>query len=256
MRGQLAVLALDETACCEQCAGKLFSEHEWQAFGRAPAGHSDVAMVRSPTGEKGFAKPALEKPGMPAGAHEKISADLAFQVGVPVPGVVLWDRAEDGAQFCVSMNAFRQSFRWRQVANRVSDEFHFRCRDVFALGAVFHTWIGDTDHNGHPDNVLVDGASIENPRLAFIDHAHSLSRSWAVRKEPVKRLSAYYCPLDDLPRNALIDAVDRVLQVNEEQVARIVDRIPEGYLEARRRELVISNLVGRREQLGALFGLD
>jgi hypothetical protein len=64
----------------------------------------------------GFAKPSHDTAPVPMAAQEKIAADLAFDLGLPVPPVVLWDRGarNDGLfQFCaVSLVPFEPANKW------------------------------------------------------------------------------------------------------------------------------------------------
>ena len=98
------------------------------------------------------------------GRHIKqFAADLALALKLPVQAVCLWT-APDGGQFGVSAWAFPQALTWAEVATRLSATFMQNAAPTFSAARVFHSWIGDTDHNGNAGNVVVDVTSADDRR--------------------------------------------------------------------------------------------
>jgi hypothetical protein len=87
------------------------------------------------------------------------------------------------------MWAFLQAEIWGLVSPGLSRKFLENASATFAAARVFHTWIGDHDHAGHPGNVVVDlNSSEDRPGVAFIDHAYSMSRLPGFDSQPVAPL--------------------------------------------------------------------
>jgi len=152
--------------------------------------------------------------------------------------------------------AFPQAMTWAQSQHLRNPTFNDNCKDIFAVGFVFHNWIGDGDHGGHPGNLMVDIDSPDNnPGLAFIDHAFSMSQGWTAGSAPIQIIGAYYCPMDQMPKNAMVDAIARLRDATSGRIEEIVRRIPPDFLSKERADIIIKNLIERRELLPAALGL-
>ena len=75
-------------------------------------------IVTSTSGVRGLAKPGVPKGPMDAhAAHEKIAADLAYHLGLPVAPATLWARdAEHPTQHvCIAAWAFDTCDTWDRL---------------------------------------------------------------------------------------------------------------------------------------------
>jgi hypothetical protein len=129
------------------------------AIGRGEAGSYHAT---SDKGCRAACKPAIHANGTPRGAHELIASNLARELHLPVPAVCLWIHSGTGALFAISAWAFAQALTWGEIATRLSATFMQNAAATFSAARVFHTWIGDADHNGNPGNVIVDVTSTDS----------------------------------------------------------------------------------------------
>jgi hypothetical protein len=219
-------------------------------------GESGSFHIASPDGKRGACKPAFAGDTTPRAAHEKISSDLAFQLSLPVPAICLWTNPSDQSRYAISAWAFSQAMTWGEVATRLTPTFMKNAVPAFSAARVFHTWIGDTDHGGNPGNVLVDVASDENnPRVAFIDHAFSMSHVGDFRDGPVRAVPFSYLPGMSIDGEATNKMIGKINQLEATMIENIVRRIPDPFLPAARVDAILAGLLRRRGELSALLGV-
>ena len=122
------------------------------------------------------------------------------------------------------------------------------------MGWVCHTWIYDTDHYGHPGNIMVDArSSVGNPRIAFIDHAFSMGASWNPDSAPAQAPDAYYLPVGAFPKTTVSTLVKSVQNASEEAVNGLISCVPSDFLNTDRASLVRQCLVRRQGELERAF---
>jgi len=254
MDSSLRRFAQREAAMADQWSETVFLPGAWRLADDVGAGESQSKHVYNDEGLHGIAKPAFMNDA-PRAAHEKIASDLAHLAGVPVPPVLLWTD-EAGTKFAVSLWAFAQPLTWGQASHlRAQLSFMKACYPTLAAGHVFHTWIGDTDHNGNEGNILIDAEStMEKPGLAFIDHAFSMSYAWGSAQPDLSDMGGYV-PLCDLPQDDIANAVKMVQNVSAEAIERIVKRIPASFLAEDRASLIVDALRYRQERIKGFFGI-
>src|SRR5206468_12857702 len=123
----------------------------------------------------------------PRAAHEKIAADLAYDLGLPLPPVVLWEYVHAGPQeeryMAISAEAFPNAHMWRQVLTLppLLQRVHPQLKWVCSAMAPFDTWVDNTDRHNDGNLLLTEDVSVQPAllRVAFIDYANSLSMTWA-----------------------------------------------------------------------------
>lgn len=122
----------------------------------------------------------------------------------------------------------------------------------------FDTWLGQTDHGDHPQNVIM-GYNSERPSesgLIFLDYANSLgfNGQWnGGAWQPVQTAPWPPRMLGHLDPAALRAAVERIEEMQDEPIRNVVTRIPESHLPAAEKPIIIDGLLGRRGLLrGAL----
>jgi len=117
-------------------------------------------------GHPAFAKLAISAASEPEGAHEYVASELAYLIDVSVPPVGFWFD-DTGNKFVLSVRAYREMAHWDEV--QISDADRQALLPLFSASAVFHTWIADVDHCGHPDNLMIDAASADgDPRVSLL----------------------------------------------------------------------------------------
>lgn len=241
---------------------------DWEYVGPDPTalGESRGFFVRSPTFGDGFAKPGRNQPPVrehPRAAHEKIASDLAYDLGLPVPPVVLWRRpvSKEGQEEFVAVSAvpFEPAFTWRDAT--LSEELEARLTKALETPAAwmcaFDTWIGNYDRM-NDGNLLVQEDVTQTPalaRCAYIDFAGALSRMWT-REVDWKGLDSaigFFPP--KAPRNPLelARAVERIEQLESHRVEEIVRRLPVDFLPDEPRERIWRGLSYRQETLRTIL---
>jgi hypothetical protein len=159
-------------------------------------GSSPQRVRLLPSGCIGYAKRAVTAAQMPEGAHEYIAAELAYLIGVSVPPVSFWsDRF--GQHFSLSIRAFPEAVQWDEI--KISNVDREALRSVFSASAVFHAWIADNDHAGHPDNLVVNAASL----------------MWQAGDETATLPQEYYIEPDEILRESVLETIRRIDGVSE-----------------------------------------
>jgi hypothetical protein len=193
--------------------------------------------------------------GTPRAAHEKIAADLARLLGVPVPPVLLWTNQADGSKYSISSWAYKQPNTWDVMAPAMTDLFKENAYKTIGDAIVFHTWVADIDR--HAQNTLVDADSSDNnPRICFIDHAFSLSHSQEFGNQTFTRAVHRYVPAGAVDERGLAHMARMIEAMAPESVESVVRRIPEGFLSPTRADIIVRELLRRKAAICLLLGID
>ena len=203
----------------------------------------------------GIAKPGDKKTdNVCRAAHEKIASDLAFELKLPIPPVILWDMGENvGAAreryVSISAFAFPQPISWEQAVATLTDQQKTDASQVMSAMIAFETWVSCTDRKS--DHVLV--APGQPLGLGFIDYAYSLSQQWTKNDDPAG-VTQQYLPL---PRDedSLKAIVDRIEQFSDQMIETVMKRIPITYLPVEKNAVIMANLKSRKQKLRQFFGL-
>lgn len=211
----------------------------------------------------GYAKPGhnnMAVTALPRAAHEKIVSDLAYELHLPIPPVILWDRggavpAGQERYTAISALAFTNAQMWGSVVKLA--DVHARIlpgtREVASAMTVLDTWVDNRDRVNE-GNLLVTEDTSGNPpllRMAYIDYAYSLTYGW-MQGEGYKAQTVVGCyPSPPLGVDVAIvaDILARIEALPTSTVEKIVKRIPDEFLPADRRQLIIDGLVYRAEHL-------
>lgn len=231
----------------------------WQDHGEWAESESRPRLVYNASlGLYGIAKPGIFKDdGVARAAHEKLAADLAFELDFPVPPAVLWDRSRGQralhGQVVISAWAFPQPHPWTEARDVLSEpELAFATRCLSAM-RVFEAWIYATDRK--LENVLVshDSDGERTIRMACVDYAFSLTHTWKQIDEQEPPPWPYAEPEDEAAQR---DAIARIEAFGERALARRVVRIPDEFLPRDAKRRVVHKLLERRRHLRALFGVE
>jgi hypothetical protein len=245
----------DETVA-DQWSKETGTSETWTLAGAIGTGESGSFHISSGDGRRGACKPAFAADTTPRAGHEKIAADLAFHLKLSVPASCLWTNPEGGSQFSISVWAFAQAMTWGEASPKLSATFMQNAAPFFAAARVFHTWIGDTDHNGNAGNVLVDMNSTDvTPGVAFIDHAFSMSQIPNFAEGAVQPLGVHYLPQNLSNIEATVKMINYINDLEATMIEDIVRRVPTAFLPSERAEVIIKGLLKRRLELSKAFGV-
>jgi len=148
-------------------------------------GEAQGFWVRS-NSVSGYAKPGRNQPPVSEhcrAAHEKISSDLGFELELPIPPAVLWQRNAPpaGCETCCVISAlpFPNPHRWDEVAT-ISARLEPLMGRVASAMAVFDTWIQNGDRHNAGNLIVTEEVTATERilRVAYIDYANTLSLHW------------------------------------------------------------------------------
>lgn len=206
-------------------------------------------------------------------AREKICADLAHEVGCNVPPVVLArreGRPHGEERACsVSLVMYPRQFSWEQVKKFVeagppgTELLRDRLPVAAAKGVAFDTWVGQTDHNDHPHNIVFgflppDDASqpIVDGNYVFLDFAMALGwgGGWEGQSWNVLGIAPFPPAMQAaIDRSTLGGILDQIENVSDDTISGVVRRIPDDYLVPEQREVILRGLIGRRALVRGLL---
>lgn len=241
--------------------------HTWERIGEN--GHTDSAPfdVKDQNGLRGKAKPGYVKPDVSRAAHEKIASDLAAILDLPIPPVTLTELTADkglkadprtkqpGDPFiCISAWAFPACDEWRIHAGVITEQE--KASTIVPLSAVwvFDSWISaeDRDYGKH---ILVSPSGQAPLKIACIDYAFSLSRSWARGASP--GAAGWHMPFEVAKRDAATVAAtaSRIAGIKDAVIEEIVNRVGAGWLPEDRRTIILKSLLERRGRIYEIVGI-
>ncbi len=231
----------------------------------------DAWEGRGPIGGRGNSNPThvysaaldlrgVAKPGPPKGrddwcraANEKLAFDLAHKLDLPVPPVVLWNEGMPAQFKCgrsISAWAFRCPLDWDKAP--ITEPVCESARSLFSAMRVFHAWISDGDRGPH--NSLVNQDSLAGElELAFVDHDNGMSYVWDTENSPLGP-SHEYMPVRRM-QEVMVQTADRIAALPDQEVQRLLERIPKPYLPEPKRRYVLNNLLSRKGRMRAMLGL-
>jgi hypothetical protein len=247
-----ATAAID-TAWCESAS----SGDQWKPTGLAWGTNNGPIQLENPTGIFGVQKPgdARQLSNPHTAATEKIVADLAYCLGLPVPPVTLWDRgASAGAPrlVCVSAWAFEQALQWGQADPGLTQPQRDALLPVASAMMPFESWISAQDRQ-NPGNVLIGLSPAGEIAGAWIDYAFSLDHVWRGNLVAGCAVCPLYPAVGNLAPEMVKITVDRISSLDDGVIKRIINRIPADYLPRAVADNVIKNLLARRADVTTLL---
>jgi hypothetical protein len=208
----------------------------------------------------GFAKPS-KQPNEPADApprtvHEKIASDLAFDLRLPIPPVVLWRRqvpTPDQETLCaVSLVPFHPAHKWQHVEAIPST----RDRIAAAMGSaasamsVFDTWLDNRDHHNGGNLLVTEDLTTGNVHWAYIDYAYSITYGWGGGAAPaVAAVVGRYPVQAGADLGAVTGALEAIETMQEDTIRSVVTRLSPDFLDAGRAAIIADGLLRRRTGL-------
>jgi hypothetical protein len=210
---------------------------------------------------RGYAKPFAARSAnpetQPVAACEKIASDLAYELGLPVPPVTLFERNKSGptqARYhSVSAPPFLIVYRWDVIKRNRAVLNAVRAYAAPAMSAMvaFDTWLECEDHKDHPGNLLVTTTAGATPKvnLAWIDYAASLTKTWRGNGCDSSFAAPMYDPALRADAATMRETIDAIEAVADATIERIVARIPDIFLRQQDKHVIMIGLRRRRDNL-------
>jgi hypothetical protein len=221
-------------------------------------GHTNnrPVQVATPSGLIGVQKPGLVSPTNPnTAATEKIVADLAHHLGLPVPPVTLWDRGASASPprfVAVSAWAYTNALTWGQADPGMSPQQRTELVPWASAMVPFESWISAGDRQ-NPGNMLVGISPGGEVLGAWIDYAFALDFVWKGNHMTQCDVPPLY-PAVGLPlRDVMIEVADGIVGMDNAIIEGIVNRVPSEYLPRAVADNIIRNLLSRRASVRALL---
>jgi len=225
-----------------------------EVIGPAGGGGSRPSRVRLPDrGCSAFAKKAFSSVGVPEAAHEFLASELGNILNVPVPPVGFWWNNDE--PYALSIRAFPEPITWGESLPNLTPADHQSLYPVFSRSCVFHTWIADVDHFGHPGNLAVDARSPPGGvRISFIDHAFAFTHSQRTADAPAAMPPHYYMAMTDMQRAAIAATIERVNDISRDDCKALISRVPADFLPQAVASMILDCLMRRAKELTLAFG--
>lgn len=216
--------------------------------------------LQSVAGRRAYLKP-LKRHEWRRAAREKIASDLAFELGVPVPPVLLAVNGQvpDAERWaCVSLLLFPHQFSWGQVRSFLADGENPIALELSSLlvqpatrAFAFDTWLGQTDHGDHPSNIVFgyEGREYQSGSFVFLDYAFSMgvSGDWAgdgFRKCGPAPFPPRMCAT--LSASMLEESITGIESLPDSTLEDIVNRVPWQWLRDDEKQVILAGLSARR----------
>lgn len=222
---------------------------------------------------KGFPRRGYLKPGklLPdaaqkcRAAREKIAADLACDLDLPVPPCVLWRRngiaSNEGGCVAITLVEFAAEIPWDAVATREATDHpaaELALARVFSECSAmlaFDTWLDHDEHGDSRPANIVWGYNPDQPsasRILFLDYATAMGAdgTWGAGQwRSVQEARFPSILLKTLDMTQLDEALDKILRLDSVRVESIVHRIPDDFLPPAQKLVLTQGLLGRRKLL-------
>ena len=236
---------------------------------RAEAG-GFFAVCESLGGCRAYLKPLRQAnyEGQVRAAREKIVADLAHDLNILVPPVLLYERdhTPSGEErfVCLSRVLFARQWSWQQVKQLIVASSNDEVTAIImtalsndpARALALDAWVSQPDHNDHPHNIVFgyDPKAVQEGRFVFLDYAWSLGYHYS--RPPFAWNNDGWrdvqCPpfpphmLRFLNRQRLNKTVEQIESMDNQTIEQIVNRIPVTFLPEDQRHMIVTGLLGRK----------
>jgi hypothetical protein len=262
-------LETENARLCKAWRGLVELEGGWSKSASQGGGLFEVARdgeaggffvsLEAYPGRRAYLKP-LKRQSHRRAAREKIAADLAFELGLSVPPVLLTENGKtaDAERFAaVSLVMYPIQISWGAIDDRLArgEPAEFapmlpRLPTAASQALAFDTWVGQSDHV-KPSNIVFgyeDGRAAQG-RLVFLDYAFSqgIFGGW----DNANHLKCGAAPFPKrlcatVESAAVSDMVQRIESLPDEVITDIVRRIPFQWLREEEGTPILTGLLARR----------
>jgi hypothetical protein len=213
-------------------------------------------QVGNATGLLGVQKPGHGRPSnIHTAATEKIVADLAAVIGLPIPPVTLWDRGAasgDPQYVAVSAWAFEQPLTWQQGEKSLDAVQRDQLIRPASSIIPFEAWISAQDRQ-NAGNVLITLDATGAALGAWIDYAFALDHGWKGNNNAACPVGPLYPPVGAADVRVMREVADEIAAIDNQTIEGIINRIPSSYLARGAADNIIANLISRRAAVRALW---
>lgn len=249
---------------------ELHTKHSWQLHPRQIGAGEAAGMLlicpEAPNG--GYMKPgAVKGPEVCIAATEKICADLAVDLSLPVPPVLLYEKEPQipaaESRCCISLVLHPKFHTWGEIWPFIGAETLVGAMLHASLPAMsgivaFDTWVGNSSDRNNVGNVIYghDPQDTTRNRFLAIDFSMTLNRDnvWANNGwETMHRVTLPAGLSSVLDKRLILDTADRISALSDRAVADVVTRIPDNYMNPAHKSVVVSGLNGRKALLKAFL---
>lgn len=248
---------------------ELLSTDTWtiSTIGQIAAGEAGGFRVENPIAPFGaYLKPRnLHPGGTPRAANEKIVADLAYELGMSVPPVVLYHRnpvtAGEESRCCLSLVMYGEIYEWgclfgatkwvlpepaKGLVLNIIRSSMARYSETLALDLL----IGQTDRHSDRNVVFgIDPTDQADAAFMFVDHSFTLNHDKRWDAKGWTNIGAVPLPdvfRESLSKPRLVTGAEKIAALPDETVRSIVWRIPDEYMAEQQKKVVSDGLIGRK----------
>lgn len=244
---------------CEEWRQRLFSSADWSPTSDQPSsGEANGIKVASDSVPFGaYLKPGREKnDNISRAANEKICADLAQDVDVPVPPALLCDQDSviDDQPECTVLSLYLSDQAWslrdlQDISDPPWDLLEDALEEASTVVA-FDAWVGNTDTDTGNTVFIEDQEG--NYRAVHIDLAYALNKKgrWEDGNGGQVTPPNYHDRVaDNFDEEEILEGANRIESYSDINIEQIVERIPDSYMQPDEREVVASALIERRSRV-------
>ncbi len=202
-------------------------------------------------------------------AREKIAADIAFDLNIPVPPVVLAPHVEglpSNLPVCISLVLYPSQALWNAVDPTLGrrpipelDVIIPSLMESASRALVFDTWVDQIDHGeGVQNNNVILGYSerFQAPGLVFLDYEKAFSAGYTLgpQVQAPMQIAAFpnYLRAHSQP-DAIQSQIKDIMALRQDTLEQIIYRIPPQYLDPDEGSRILDLLLQRREGLEGVF---
>jgi hypothetical protein len=219
---------------------------------------------------RGYLKPTtLCSDEHPIAAHEKIAADLAYELNVPVPPVVLYLReatstqtaatasqGNEEARTCVSLITYDEQHEWQGIMDLAGQapavRAIIRASMARCSGAiVLDLLLGQTDRNNGRNVIFGINPKVQSQSsFLFLDFANSMNMTNRWAKGQWSTVTDPGFPgimKDSLDRSIIKETLDRLLGMSQSTIEQIVRRIGSPFMTDHYKTTITEGIIGRRQ---------
>lgn len=238
----------------------IFSEIRWEKDRDSYVNNGEAGgyIVRSP--ECPF--PAYLKPtkhdGRPRAAYEKIAADLAAQINVLVPPVLLYEnrnasRGEEPHQ-CVSLILYEKIVELHHLRSMKGFELTFVRQKISESSGIiaYDTFLSNTDRNNERNIIYGISENENDEKFMYIDFSNSMNYEKRWENENFNRFIFPSFPpelLNFADVKMIENVIERIEQFSDSNISKTISRIPGSYLEDKEKAIIQEGLIERKKNL-------
>ena len=211
-----------------------------------------ACQVELPDGSVGYVKPRPDAAKNIVVAREKIASDLAYLLGIPVAPVVV--RKPDAANGWLHHSALSLAcLKGARLWGAGGDQYLALAGPSLEALRVFWTWIGDSDHNGHQQNLLF---AIQSGKCDVMAIDHSFSMCHGNHTDPLAVGACQGYGTAGLAKCVAEgrSTVAKIGSLPSNEIERVVRRL-QAILTVEEQDRILKIIEERRQHLAAILGL-